>query len=127
VIYTQDDLLYITDSTGMNIKSSIKNLYNGNLVQDRSEPDILFCVDNEKDRIHRVNLFNLHPTSIPYNLMIKDDLFTRYDGSTLHIDYFESIDKSEAHQILSHLKLRTWLNSVIDFRHEYIMVIAESY
>lgn len=48
--------------------------------------------------------------------MIKMEMFTKYDNDTRILTYYESLDKCEDHQALANLKLRTYYNSVIDFK-----------
>lgn len=116
LLITTDDIIYIADLNSMEVMSAIKNLYKGSCIQDRSDYNVIYCQDENTDLISKVNIFNDHPSSIPYHLMKREGLFTTYDAHSQSLAFYEDLDKRQEHQKLSELRLRTYFHSVFDFR-----------
>ena len=92
LIHMQDDMLYLTDTRGSDIKCSIKYLFEGWSFKDRGNPNKLYIRANDSVYLRQLNLFNDSPVSIPYQLLIKHNLYSQYDAKTNIISYYESID-----------------------------------
>jgi dsDNA-binding SOS-regulon protein len=58
--------------------------------------------------------FSEHAASIPVVLLIHNYRFTKFDISSSVLSIFESFELSQDHQVLSSMKLRSNLNSILD-------------
>jgi hypothetical protein len=83
--------------------------------QEKAANLVLHVKDAELKKVYKFNFLNDYPTSIPENIMFKEDTLTKYDNLRCTISYFEDFNKREDHQTLGKLKLRTMFDSYIDF------------
>lgn len=87
-----DDSLYLTDVDCHTIKTQITSLFDGITTQDRSVRNNIYVKNSDKRQVFILNLFNNSPNSLPYQLLMKKNLFTQYDHKTRMVRFYRSID-----------------------------------
>lgn len=127
LIYFINEDLGITDTFGIQIKAILRNLFQGNIYQDRSNPNDLY-IRNESEKGNgnfKLNLFNNSPCSIPYQILIKSNAVSLYDHNDYKITYFESVENLSDAAALSFISLRMSYDSFLDFENTWIMPEVE--
>ena len=84
--------LYITDSKTGYVKAEINCQPIISIMRDRAIPDDLYVIYGNTD-CYKLNLFKEGSCSIPLGLLMRDDVYSRYDIENGRLSYYESIKK----------------------------------